>query len=237
MSKRIYGILNDEEFIKKMALEITDEFVKKGNKDNVDYSFDIAKGTGKLKTRQPNTTFSFDTTPGSALDDFKKTLFSKELADITDTEEGQLKNTIDDFMKKVGASMISNYQDSIRDTLRRVVLPASNTGDIPLSTVEVSQITIVDYSSMPEPSKYLCKIAKTPETNINTGEVVQYIHEKQEETGKSVEEIFEEEREENPIFSNIEAVESGRKYIYDVEVVFFVDYSLAKMPPKPPHIK
>ena len=49
MDKEIYKYLKDEDVIGLLANDIIEAFKTKMNKDTIDYSFDIAKGTGKIK--------------------------------------------------------------------------------------------------------------------------------------------------------------------------------------------
>jgi len=87
MAKVDYFFEN-KEAIQSLSKEIGERFINDANDENVDYSFDIAKGTGKLKTKTPNTSFYFDTNKGSTLDSLKKALFDEDLVSIEqDTPE------------------------------------------------------------------------------------------------------------------------------------------------------
>ena len=84
-----------------------------------------------------------------------------------------------------------------------------------------------------ESNKYFLKIGKLPDTAIDTEAVVAYVNEQQEETGKDIQIILEEEKEQNnPLFHNVIELELGRKYLYDINITLFVNYSLSNMPPK-----
>lgn len=237
MEKEIYKIINNETNIQAIGNIIANKFINTANKDNIDYDFEIAQGTGKLKSRNPNTSFHFDTTEGSPLHNMKKALFADDLKDITQEEDKQLVNDTNNFLKKVYQFIASEYLTEIQETIRKIILPESKKEDIPLNTVEMCSIDIVDYSSVPEPAKYLIRIGKTPGQEILREKIIPYIHQKEEETGKDVQKIFQEEKEINPLFKNVESLERGKKYLYDITITFFVDYSLSKMPPKPAELQ
>ena len=66
--------------------------------------------------------------------------------------------------------------------------------------------------------------------NINTDEITVFIHNKQEETEETVEEVFL-KNQKNPIFKGISGISAGKKFLFDLGLSLFVDYSLADMPP------
>ncbi len=236
MTKKIYTFLNDPQNVFKLSDEIASDFINKACKENLNFSFDIAKGTGKLKTRQPNTFLCYDPDPGGFTHQFKKALHHEDLKDLEENseEEKKLVKDINEFIKKVAEEIISGYSLSIRETIRKIVLPKSNEKMIPLSKIEIITIDIADYDSIPEPAKYLLKVGKQANTMVDTGEVTKLIHERQEETGQTVEEVFElEKRKESRLFKNVLAVELGERYLYDVSLTLFVDYSLSNLPPNP----
>jgi hypothetical protein len=233
MNKKIYTFLNNIENVENVAQDIIESFRTKASSKNIDYSFDITKGTGQVKNRDPNTFFTFDTEDKTFLYTLKKAMFDDDLKDISAEEEEDLVKDISNFLRKVSVKIEEEDNiKTVRDSIRKVVIPGSKEEDIPLSKISIISIDIADFSSVPEPAKYLVKIGKIPGYDIKTGEVVKYLHEKQEEIGGSVEEIFEKEKEINPIFKGIASIQGGDRYIFDVNITMFVNYSLSKMPPK-----
>lgn len=229
MDKEIYKYMKDEEVIGKLASEIIEAFKTKMNKDTIDYSFDIAKGTGKIKVVEPNTFFNFDTEDGTTLEKFKKALFSDDLEGLTQNEENMLIEDVSEFLKEVATEIIEKYEQEIRDTLRTNIMPKSSPKDFPFERIFITSIDIADWSSIPESQKHLLRIGKKPGAFINTDVVITYVQSKQEDTGLSVEEIFEEEKtEKNPLFEDIVSIDQGDRYLYDITVTLFVDYSLAE---------
>ena len=229
MDKEIYKYLKDEEVIGLLADDIIEAFQTKMNKDTVDYSFDIAKGTGKIKIVEQNTFFSFDTDTGTILEKFKKALFNDDLEGLTQAQEAMLIEDVGEYLKEVAVSVIDRSIGDIRTALRKNIMPNSKPEDFPFERIYITSIDIADFSSFAEPHKYLLRIGKRPGAFINTDVVIQYVQNRQEETGMTPEEVLEEgKREENPIFAEITSIEQGEKYLYDVAVSMFVDYSLAE---------
>jgi hypothetical protein len=229
MKKKIYNFIDDPEKAKKIAKEIVDAFVEEANKENVEYEFDIGAGTGKMADRIPNTSFAFDTNPLTVLHRFKLALFDKDLENISEEEETELIQDTRKFLDEIKNIMNSDFMVPIRETIRRIVLPGSREEDIPLGDIQTYTVDVVDYSSVPDPARYLLRIGKKPDTDVDTEQIVQYVHACQEKSGISVEEVYESEKD-TELFENIVSLDRGKKYIYDVTVIFFVDYSLAKMP-------
>jgi hypothetical protein len=229
MDKKIYTYLKDEEVISALADDIINAFNTKMTKDTVDYSFDIAKGTGKIKVVEPNTFFNFDTEEGTALDEFKKALFNDDLEGLTQDQENLLIEDVSEYLKEVATCIIEKYEKDVRDNIRKNIMPDSRPEDFPFERIFITSIDVADWSSIPEPQKYLLRIGKNPGAFINTDVVINYVQGRQEDTGLSIDEIFKQEKEEeNPLFKDIVDIERGERYLYDINVTMFVDYSLAE---------
>jgi hypothetical protein len=230
METKIYQIINDEEQIELLADEIAESFIEEANQDNIDYSFTVNHATGEIKTMDANTFFVFDTKPGSNLELLKTAMFAEDLANIKENsaEEEQLVDDIKQFLKKVSLKTIEKHKDEIQRTVRRVVLDNKvNQETVPLDKIEILSIDIADYTSIPEPAKYLLKIGKMPDTECRTDEIIQYVQQKEEEENKTVEDIFKEEKDlANPLFTNIVSIEKGRKFLNDICLLMFIDYSV-----------
>ena len=229
MDKEIYKYLKDEDVISELADDIIEAFRTKMSKETIDYSFDIAKGTGKIKVVEPNTFFSFDSIQGSTLDKFKKELFNDDLEGLTQDQENMLVEDVSEFLKEVASMIMEKYETDVRDNLRKSIMPGSSSKDFPFERIFITSIDVADWSSIPEPQKYLLRIGKKPGAFINTDVVINYVQSRQEDTGMTIEEIFEAEKEENnPLFKDIVDISQGDKYLYDINVTMFVDYSLAE---------
>ena len=122
---------------------------------------------------------------------------------------------------------IKAYED-LQETVRRVILGGKVDADLaPLEIIEVISIDLADYSSIPESSKYLLKIGKEPESDINTDEIIQFVQNRQEKTGMDIDTILSiEKKAGNPMFKNVMSIEKGRKFLNEISIYFFVDYSL-----------
>ena len=134
------------------------------------------------------------------------------------------------FLQKICKNITEFHLDDIREVIRKVVLGnKSDSHAIPLNDIQILSVDIADFSSIPEPSKYLLRIGKRPDTDINTGKVTQFIQEKEEETGEDIDTIVEIEKQVgNLLFKDILTIEKGRKYLNEISIFMFVDYSLAE---------
>lgn len=231
MKKKIYKFLdNEKKFVTPLAKELIEVFKTEANDENTDYSFTIGGESKKISNEEANTYFYFDTTGQTILHDFKKALFDKDLKNIKEDspEEKELMEDVRNFLLKVCGIITKEYSEDLEETIRRVILGNKYSKEtVPLSTIEVRSIDIADYSSVPESSKYLLKIGKVPGSDINTDDVIIFIQNRQEKTGMDIDNIFSiEKRAGNPLFKNVVAVQKGRKFLNEIAIYFFVDYSI-----------
>lgn len=231
MKRQIDSFLKKEKkYASLISKEIMKQLEEEAGPENIEYSFTISRTSGKISNKDPNTFFVFDTKDGTEINNFKKALFAKDLADIQkdSPEEQEIMEKIRNFIVKICKNITENYKDKLKDIIRKAVLD-NRVGEetTPLKEIEIVNIDIADFSSVPESSKYLLKIGKKPGAHIDTDYVVEYIQDKQEETGKSIKEIVDTEKMcGNPQFEDIISVEKGRKYLNDITLFMFVDYSL-----------
>lgn len=233
MDKEIFVLMEDEALVEKMASEITNAFVEKADGDNVDYSFTIGRRDGKITDEErANTYFYFDTDDYPNLDKFKKAFFAEDLETIEEgsIEEQELMEAARDFIIKVCQKVTEDHFEELKETVRRVVL-GNKVGEdqVPLNTIDVISFDLADYSSVPESGKYLLKIGKVPDTAVDTEKVLRFVQDRQEETGETLQEIVDLERQAgNTLFNNVIAIQRGRKFLHDISIYLFVDYSLAE---------
>lgn len=228
--REIDEILEKKENISILSKEIIKIFQETANSENVEYNFSIGED-GKVSSDQANTYFAFDTPKDSFIHKFKKSMFNDDLNDIKENseEEKELMQKIREYLYKVCEDITNNYKEQLEEVIRRVILGNKMSNDkIPLNKIELLMMDISDYDSVPEYSKYLLRIYKTTESvKIDTDSITIFIQNQQEETGKTPEEIFLiERRKENPLFDNITGISQGHKFLNDVILYFFVDYSL-----------
>jgi len=237
MKKKIDNFINnDKKYVSIIAKEISNIFQKEANNENVEYSFTIDGKNKKIKSQEANTYFVFDTKKDTCIDDFKKSLFDKDLEDIEENsdKEKKLMENVRYFLLKVCKKIEEKHSDEIKETIRRVVLGNKHgENKVPLSKIEVISIDIADYSSIPESYKYILRIGKSPGTEINTDEVIKFIQNRQEKTGMDIDSIFSIEKQAgNPLFENVMTVEATRKFLNEVSIYFFVDYSIKQVESK-----
>ena len=229
--KRIYELMTKEN-CNKITQEIITVFINEANQENVEYEWTIKEGTGKVSSRNTNTFFYFDPKKDTILNEFKKALFNEDLENLKEgsKEEQELMNDVNIFLQKICKNITEFHNKDLKEVIRRVVLGnKSNSETIPLNTIQILSIDLADYSSVPEPAKYLLRIGKKPDTDINTDKVIQFIQEKQEETKEEINTILEIEKQAgNLLFKNVISIEQVRKFLNEVIIYLFIDYSLAE---------
>ena len=230
MKKKIYTILdNEDKYISGLAKEIIEVFKTEANNENIEYSFTIKNDTGKVDDKVSNTYFIFDPKEDSLLHKVKKALFNKDLEKIQEgsKEEEELMEDVRKFLVKVCDTITKNYHKDLEETIRRVVLGNKVSKEkVPLGMIDVISIDIADFSSVPESTKYLLKIGKMPGSDINTDEVIKFVQDRQDKTGMDMDTIFSiEKQSQSPMFKNVVSIQKGRKFLNEITIYFFVDYS------------
>jgi len=231
MKKKIYKFLdNDKKYVPVLAEEIIEIFKTEANDKNIEYSFTIDGESKEIKEKEANTYFVFDTKGQSVLDELKKSLFDEDLDNIQENskEEENLMNDVRNFLLKVSNTMTTKYRKDLEETIRRTVLGNKySKKTVPLETIEVISIDIADYSSILESHKYILKIGKEAGAETNTDEIIQFIQNRQEKTGMDIDSIFSiEKKAGNPLFEEVISVETKRKFLNEISIYFFVDYSI-----------
>ena len=230
MKKKIYDFINnDKKYVPLIAKEIVETFKTKADSENVEYSFDLDGATKEIKSKDTNTYFVFDTEGETHLDDFKKLLFDEDLADIKEEseEEIELMEDVRKFLLKICKNVTQKYKKDIEETIRRVVLGNRyDSKKVPLAKIEVVSIDVADYSSIPESYKYILRIGKIPESEINTDEIIKFVQDRQELTGMDLDSVLSIEKQAgNPLFKNVLVIEPTRKFLNEISIYFFVDYT------------
>jgi hypothetical protein len=224
---QVHELINSDN-AEKIAEEIVEIFKAQADSETVEYEFTIKERTGAISDDMANTFFYFDTKEDSTLDNFKKALFNNDLAEIEENseEEEQLMTDVNVFLQNICRRMSHFHKEDLQEVVRRVVLGnKAQTNTIPLNTIEILSIDMADFSSVPEPSKYLLKIQKMPGTEIDVDEITIYVQKKEEE-GQSISATLAIEKQVgNPIFQNVMSLEKGRKFLNEVSLFIFVDYS------------
>lgn len=234
MKSKIYGFIDDEKYVPILAEELVNTFENEANNENVEYSFVIDGKTKGMKAEEnayeSNTYFVFDTKEDTCFDDFKKSLFAEDLQHIESgsKEETELMEDVREFLLKICKEVTEKYKNDLEKTIRRIVLGNKYKKEtVPLEQIEVIAIDIADYTSVPEAYKYLLRISKSPDAEINTDEVISFIQDRQEQTGMEINDIFSIEKQAgNSLFDGVLSVETARKFLNEVSVYFFVDYSV-----------
>ena len=233
MKKKIYSFIdNYKKYVPILAKEIIEIFKEKADNENVEYSFTIDGATKNIKGDEANTYFAFDTEGETYLDEFKKLLFNEDLADIEENspEEIELMEDVRIFLFKICQKMTHKHKKELQKTIRRVVLGDKYKEEtVPLENIEVISIDVADYSSVPESCKYLLRIGRVPGTEIDSDDVIKFVQNRQEVTGMDIDSIFSIEKQAgNPLFKNVMVVEKTRKFLNEILIYFYIDYSLSE---------
>ena len=231
MKKKIYSFIDDyDKYVPLIAKEIVETFDSEANDDNVEYSYTIDGRTKEVKEKDANTYFVFDTAGETYIDDFKKLLFDEDLADLKEgsEEERVLMEDVREFLFKVCEEITKDYKNNLQNTIRRVVLGGKYDKErVPLEDIHMISIDVADFSSVPESFKYILRIGKTPGSEINTDEIIKFVQNRQEITGMDIESIFSIEKQAgNPLFENVLIIEPTRKFLNEISIYFFVDYTV-----------
>jgi len=213
------------EYLNDNSLKYISDAIKKCLKDNPtsskwDYKFDLV--SGKIVNKQANTWFMFDAVDGGdILVDFMKALYSREFTSDEDV-------SVNEFMSKIALSLMndSNSQN-LRDQIRKNVMPQSDPRFFPLKDIYIESIDILDFSGVRSDHKHLVRWKKIPGCHINIKKMTDYINSKiGDDESVSLTDIVKQEIDNaNPIFDGVLGVEIGDKYLFDINISLFADYS------------
>lgn len=228
---KIWDFLNNSDhYIDALSKDIIKIFTETANARNLVCDFVVSRETGKIKERKANTSFEIDIPENTLLYQLKEALYSQDLDTEDDEQAIDYELKINEFFVKIGRNITEKYHNEIEETIRRILLSDSEKKNIPLDEIVVESIEISDWSSIPEANKYLLRIGKTQLCEMDTPEIVEKIQNIQEEKGyKSAEEAFEQEKDN---FVGVESITTIGKFLYELTIDFFVDYSIAQTPPR-----
>jgi len=221
MSERdVLEFLNPETS-SKIAREFVDHLLRfVSNPDeagSVDFDYDISGG--KIKSRDTNTWISFNLDPDTEALAFIKAMYAREL-------EGDEHQKIEAFINAIAQGIPVVYEEEVRKAVRAACLAGSDPKAIPLETIKITFIEMVDYSAFDDDA--LMKIHKEPGASTDIANVMKYLTNQAEEEGLSKFVIAEREIENgNELFSGITSIAPAEKYLWDVSMSMFVDYSLS----------
>lgn len=191
--------------------------------------FDEEMLENELDQWESNTNFQFDTQVNK---ESHKTIIS-----IIDSIKNQEEISVDeellfvDFLKDVRGLLNDKYNKEISNIIREKALRQKEES-APLSIVKVINVEI---GPLPDPSRgegsaYLISVQKAVEkSNFNkSGNVSADLTSRFEQTGKHPDEIVKERHESNdPLYKDVISA-SLKKFVFEVRIDLFVDYSLSK---------
>jgi hypothetical protein len=216
-----------DENAKRIADDIIRHFEEKGTKDNVEFSYELHAGV--MSSIDENTSFEFDPDQGSVCDEFKEILFSEEIEpepgeETTEEHKYRIK-AVNSFLELVCKKASEDHVDKIREKIRKVVIPDSDPRIFPLKEVRLSNFEVVDYSSMPDYSKYQLIIHKMAPASVQPPSVRDELFSIHEETGEPYDAIVKRKKEEqDPSYEYVSGVDTKKIY-FEYSLAFYVDYA------------
>jgi len=202
-----------------IAEEIIYRLTEEATPENMHCEYDVSHG--RVVGSSANTWFVFDTVDGEIIDEFKTNIFSFNLTDEEKEAVNKFKNDIIQYIKDTGI-------DAIRGKIREVLIPDSDPDMMPLHEIRITDVEIVDYSSVPFYHRFLIKLKKIQGTNIDTEAVIRMLADYQEDTGeKDMDKAFKALKD-KPEFEGVLGVVQGEKFLNDVSIAIFVDYSFSE---------
>ncbi|NJL70641.1 MAG: hypothetical protein HC888_02995 [Candidatus Competibacteraceae bacterium] len=188
----------------------------------VDFAFNVSAGKLKGGKRQ-NTFVMFDLPDDSVGKQFIKAMYAEELSDDGIGE-------INDFVNQVAMHLIKDHINIIRDAIRQFVIPDSEEQAIPLADIKIIEAQLVDYSSVDDDSKYLLRIFTRPNGTVNQNALMSELARLRDENpGMTNAELTDREiANGNPAFSGVAGIDRGERYLFDVSLSLYVDYSYSE---------
>ena len=179
----------------------------------IDYDYRLHKG--KIKQRKINTSFKFDTRPGTFLRKLKDTLL--EPGHITEEHTEKVK----EFLLQIKEVLMKDHKEQLSDAIRTAVLANASKEFFPLSDIEVMNFEIGEKPEI----DYVFRIDKSTPNGVIAPSVVEEISAELRETGKSVEEIIADKKAANDANYQYVTGVSKQKAFYECQLDLFVDYS------------
>jgi hypothetical protein len=225
-SNDIKTYLNDEKAASRIAGDLAlciKRFLFAEKIDDVgqiDHNFVLSKG--KVQSNDANTDFVFDLPRDSEAYGLLKAIYAKDIKDEDN-------DNIEEFIKKVCVCLTDEHSRGIRDTLRAKVIGDVPEKIVPIETIEVLSIELVDYSAVDEDNKYVLNYHKVPGVPVNMQALTTFVtNAKENDADKTISQIINEERlKGNKIFEGILGVEKANKYLWDVNIALYADYSFS----------
>lgn len=216
--------LMTENTAKEIAQYIAEHFMLHASTESVDYEYDIHQGK-MIDTGDYNTTYKFDVDAETLLGKIINNMKSQD--DISQeyiNQENKWRQAIIDNINQ-------NHIHTFRETLRSRILKNIQPELVKLEKFEIREIDInprpdVDFLIVVQRMRPSNENLSPPATESPSQTVSQELLDIHVSTGKSFEEIIAEKKnQKDSRYANVYGAYK-RKYIYDIELSIFVDYSL-----------
>lgn len=227
MKKEFKDLFNDKN-AKLAAESIVDSFDnvndEAGNKV-LDYDFQWSHG--EFISEDVNTFFKFDTEQGSLLNEMLLALCDPNVEPTEDHIE-----IFDKFRDRVKYYLENDYKSIFLKKIRDQVL------NLPANVVPLQDMKVVEFELADKPENdSIVVVEKNASMNFNPGSFSRQILEEMEKTGETPMAVVNRKIKENGGENNPDNMWAyinnayKRKYLYEVQLDLYVDYSLAKVPP------
>ncbi len=186
----------------------------------IDHNFVLEKG--KVEGDDANTNFVFDLPRNSEAYAFLKAMYAEEVEEDDDEK-------IIEFVKEVCVRLTDEHAPVIRNTIRSKVIGDTPEEVVPIKRLEVMAVELVDYSAVDEDDKYVMKFHKMPGVPVNMQALMAFImNAKENDDRKTTAQVIDEERlKGNKLFEGMLGVDRADKYLWDVNIVLYADYSFS----------
>ena len=209
---------------KTLAEYLVDHFCKNAAPSTVDYDYQISGGKMLDEGDDANTTYKFDAESGTFLKEVIDAISSDDRSEEDYNNETKWLQTIVDIINQ-------NYIDQIRNALRSKVFKNVQPELVPMSPfilkdLEFNPITETDFLVVVQRMIPKDQLEKPQARLPGSVPVNQELFDIHIQTGLPLDEIVARKKAEgDPRYTSVHGAQK-KKYIYNVEMLFYVDYSL-----------
>lgn len=214
-----------EELATNVILEIVNKLYQLDD-NNVEFDFEVKQGNMQSSTNdmQGNTTMFFDIT-----EDTPSLYQLKKIVDNEEFDSEEYSNIIAAFIQSIVNNLVDNHMTDIRTNVRRLVMKDSDDELFPLKYIKIKYIDIIDASDLPLSVTNMIGVNKLPldpsDEGTSSGQVGPELINLVEKTGKDVNQIIKEKKEEGDLKYKYVLDAQWIKYLYEFYLIMDVDYA------------
>lgn len=206
---------------------LVEHLCKNAGPTTVDYDYQISAGKMVDEGGDSNTTYKFDAEKGSLLREIIDTLYPEEADDRSEEDYAEETKWLNSIIEIIN----TKYIDLIRDAIRSKVFKNVQPELVPMNPFVLNNL---EFSSVPEADFLIVVQRAVPKDQIGMAQsnqagsipINQELFNLHIQTGLSFDEIIAQKKAEgDPRYTTVCGA-TKRKYLYNVEMLFYVDYSL-----------